>query len=243
VSTNTTAHTPRILVVDDDSDVRFMLHRYLGRHGFDVEVAEDGAKLRALIDGQDFDLVVLDLNMPGEDGISLARFLRDNHPVGIIMLTAAAEVVDRIVGLEVGADDYITKPFEPRELLARIKSVLRRLETTSPATPAAPSGGRMPFGVCSLDLDARRLFDQDGEEISITSMEYDLLKAFADHPNKVLSRDQLLNLAHNRDWEPFDRSIDIRITRLRRKIEPDPAKPQVIKTVRGAGYIYVVGDG
>jgi two-component system phosphate regulon response regulator OmpR len=243
VSSKIGSDKPRILVVDDDSDVRFMLHRYLGRHGLDVEVAEDGAKLRALIDGQDFDLVVLDLNMPGEDGISLARFLRDNHPVGIIMLTAAAEVVDRIVGLEVGADDYITKPFEPRELLARIKSVLRRLETASPATPAAPSDGRMPFGVCSLDLDARRLFDGDGEEISITSMEYDLLKAFADHPNKVLSRDQLLNLAHNRDWEPFDRSIDIRITRLRRKIEPDPAKPQVIKTVRGAGYIYVVGDG
>jgi two-component system phosphate regulon response regulator OmpR len=152
-------------------------------------------------------------------------------------------VVDRIVGLEVGADDYITKPFEPRELLARIKSVLRRLENAAPALAPLGADGRMPFGACSLDMDARRLFDEDGEEITITSMEYDLLKAFADHPNKVLSRDQLLNLAHNRDWEPFDRSIDIRITRLRRKIEPDPAKPQIIKTVRGAGYIYVVGDG
>jgi DNA-binding response OmpR family regulator len=243
VSTSTDSAKPRILVVDDDSDVRFMLHRYLGRHGFHVEAAEDGARLRELIGEQKFDLVVLDLNMPGEDGISLARFLRDNHPVGIIMLTAAAEVVDRIVGLEVGADDYITKPFEPRELLARIKSVLRRLENAAPARPAAAADGRMLFGACSLDLDARRLFDEDGEEITITSMEYDLLKAFADHPNKVLSRDQLLNLAHNRDWEPFDRSIDIRITRLRRKIEPDPAKPQIIKTVRGAGYIYVVGDG
>jgi two-component system phosphate regulon response regulator OmpR len=217
VSTDSDSGKPRILVVDDDSDVRFMLHRYLGRHGYDVEVAEDGARLRALIGEQDFDLVVLDLNMPGEDGISLARF-------------------------EVGADDYITKPFEPRELLARIKSVLRRLESASPTAPPGPADGRMPFGACSLDLDARRLFDQDGEEVSITSMEYDLLKAFADHPNKVLSRDQLLNLAHNRDWEPFDRSIDIRITRLRRKIEPDPAKPQIIKTVRGAGYIYVVGE-
>ena len=159
------------------------------------------------------------------------------------MLTAAAEVVDRIVGLEVGADDYVTKPFEPRELLARIKSVLRRLENAAPAARSGAADGRVPFGNCSLDLDARRLFDENGEEITITSMEYDLLKAFADHPNKVLSRDQLLNLAHNRDWEPFDRSIDIRITRLRRKIEPDPAKPQIIKTVRGAGYIYVVGDG
>ena len=243
MSTKTDSDNPRILVVDDDSDVRFMLRRYLSRHGFDVEVAEDGARLRALIGDQEFDLVVLDLNMPGEDGISLARFLRDNHPVGIIMLTAAAEVVDRIVGLEVGADDYVTKPFEPRELLARIKSVLRRLENAAPAAPSAAADGRMPFGSCSLDIDARRLFDENGEEITITSMEYDLLKAFADHPNKVLSRDQLLNLAHNRDWEPFDRSIDIRITRLRRKIESDPAKPQVIKTVRGAGYIYVVGDG
>jgi DNA-binding response OmpR family regulator len=237
------SNEPRILVVDDDSDVRFMLRRYLSRHGFNVEVAEDGARLREVIGEQDFDLVVLDLNMPGEDGISLARFLRDNHPVGIIMLTAAAEVVDRIVGLEVGADDYVTKPFEPRELLARIKSVLRRLENAAPAAEPGAADGRMPFGKCSLDMDARRLFDENGEEITITSMEYDLLKAFADHPNKVLSRDQLLNLAHNRDWEPFDRSIDIRITRLRRKIEPDPAKPQIIKTVRGAGYIYVVGDG
>ncbi len=243
VSSTKYSDNPRILVVDDDSDVRFMLHRYLGRHGFDVEVAEDGAKLRALIDEQLFDLVVLDLNMPGEDGISLARFLRDNHPVGIIMLTAAAEVVDRIVGLEVGADDYVTKPFEPRELLARIKSVLRRLEHAAPSAQSTAADGRMRFGDCSLDTDARRLFDANGDEITITSMEYDLLKAFADHPNKVLSRDQLLNLAHNRDWEPFDRSIDIRITRLRRKIEPDPAKPQIIKTVRGAGYIYVVGDG
>jgi two-component system phosphate regulon response regulator OmpR len=243
VSTNTESDNPRILVVDDDSDVRFMLKRYLGRHGFDVEVAEDGAQLRELVGEQEFDLVVLDLNMPGEDGISLARFLRDNHPVGIIMLTAAAEVVDRIVGLEVGADDYVTKPFEPRELLARIKSVLRRLESAAPAAGAEAADGRMAFGKCSMDMDARRLFDEKGEEITITSMEYDLLKAFADHPNKVLSRDQLLNLAHNRDWEPFDRSIDIRITRLRRKIEPDPAKPQIIKTVRGAGYIYVVGDG
>jgi two-component system phosphate regulon response regulator OmpR len=157
------------------------------------------------------------------------------------MLTAASEVVDRIVGLEVGADDYITKPFEPRELLARIKSVLRRMESAAASAADKSDGGdsQLPFGVCTLDLDARKLLDGGGEEITITSMEYDLLKAFAENPNKVLSRDQLLSLAHNRDWEPFDRSIDIRIARLRRKIEPDPAKPTVIKTVRGAGYIYV----
>jgi DNA-binding response OmpR family regulator len=232
---------PRILVVDDDSDVRFMLERYLTRHGFQVDTVENGASMREVIGGGDFDLVVLDLNMPGEDGISLARYLRDNHRVGIIMLTAAAEVVDRIVGLEVGADDYVTKPFEPRELLARIKSVIRRLEGASPpAAERSPDlGPRIAFGECSLDLDAHKLYGGDGQEITITSMEFDLLKAFADNPNKVLSRDQLLNLAHNRDWEPFDRSIDIRITRLRRKIEPEPKKPQIIKTVRGAGYIFL----
>ncbi len=238
MSTNTESDKPPILVVDDDSDVRLTLHRYLGRHGFQVKVAEDGPRSRALIDEQKFDLVVLDLNMPGEDGISLARFLRDNHPVGIIMLTAAAEVVDRIVGLELGVDDYVTKPFEPRELLARIKSVLRRLANAAPAAAqSAAVDARIAFGGCSLDTDARRLFGADGEEVTITSMEYDLLKAFADHLNKMLSRGQLLNLAHNRDWEPFDRSIGIRITRLWRKIEPDPAKPQITNTVRGAGYI------
>ena len=235
---------PRILVVDDDSDVRFMLERYLTRHGFQVDTVENGARMREVIGGSNFELVVLDLNMPGEDGISLARYLRDNHRVGIIMLTAAADVVDRIVGLEVGADDYVTKPFEPRELLARIKSVIRRMEDASPPpTERSPDQGpRIAFGECALDLDAHKLYGEDGQEITITSMEFDLLKAFADNPNKVLSRDQLLNLAHNRDWEPFDRSIDIRITRLRRKIEPDPKKPQIIKTVRGAGYIYSVEE-
>ncbi|MDX1434078.1 MAG: response regulator [Gammaproteobacteria bacterium] len=234
---------PRVLVVDDDSDVRFMLKRYLERHDFDIEVAEDGKRMREIISERDFDLVVLDLNMPGEDGYSCARYLRDNHRVGIIMLTAASDVVDRIVGLEMGADDYVTKPFEPRELLARIKSVLRRMESAAASGEGEGDASRVRFGLCSLDLESRRLFGEDGAEITITSMEYDLLKAFADHPNRVLSRDQLLNLAHNRDWEPFDRSIDIRIARLRRKIEPDPAKPQVIKTVRGAGYIYVTDGG
>jgi two-component system phosphate regulon response regulator OmpR len=157
------------------------------------------------------------------------------------MLTAAGEVVDRVVGLEIGADDYIAKPVDLRELLARIRAVLRRLRA-APAEPAAtetPTGGMMPIGACKLDLDAHRLYDADGREVPITSMEFDLLKAFVEHPNRVLSRDQLLDLAHNKDWEPFDRSIDIRIARLRRKIEVDPAKPQVVKTVRGAGYIFV----
>jgi two-component system phosphate regulon response regulator OmpR len=157
------------------------------------------------------------------------------------MLTAAGEVVDRIVGLEMGADDYIAKPVEMRELLARVRAVLRRMPGGAPQVGevAAPATHKTRFGPCQLDLDAHKLYDAAGEEVAITSMEFDLLKAFAEHPNRVLSRDQLLDLAHNKDWEPFDRSIDIRIARLRRKIETDPAKPQVIKTVRGAGYIFV----
>lgn len=233
---------PRILVVDDDSDVRWMLQRYLGKHGFAVEVNADGTEMRAMPDLGAFDLIILDLSLPGEDGLSLARFLREHHSMAIIMLTAASEVVDRVIGLEVGADDYVTKPFEPRELLARIRSVLRRSVSSHGPESADGDGEHVRFGQCQLDVESHRLINRDGEEIAITSMEYDLLKAFADHPNKVLSRDQLLNLAHNRDWDPYDRSIDIRIARLRRKIERDPSKPEVIKTVRGAGYMFASGS-
>ncbi|MEM7024985.1 MAG: winged helix-turn-helix domain-containing protein, partial [Pseudomonadota bacterium] len=193
---------------------------------------------------QPADLVILDINMPGEDGLSLARFLRANTEVGIVMLTAAGEVVDRVVGLEIGADDYIAKPVDLRELLARIRAVLRRLRS-GPAEPTEEkesAASLTSIGACQLDLDAHRLYDADGQEVPITSMEFDLLKAFVEHPNRVLSRDQLLDLAHNKDWEPFDRSIDIRIARLRRKIETDPSKPQVVKTVRGAGYIFVPSE-
>ena len=234
----------RILVVDDDADVRWMVQKYLSKHGLHVALAEDGERMREMIDGAPYDLVVLDINMPGEDGLSLARFLRANHNVGIIMLTAAADVFDRVVGLEMGADDYVTKPFEPRELLARIKSVLRRLGQSQAAGEKAENDERyVRFGEHVLDLEAHQLLDADNESVAITSMEFDLLKAFADNPDKVLNRDQLLNLAHNKDWDPFDRSIDIRIARLRRKIEPDPSKPQIIKTVRGAGYIFVSRPG
>ncbi len=237
------AELNRILVVDDDSDVRWMIRRYLEKHDFDVETARDGTQMREILTSQDFDLVILDVTMPGEDGLSLARFLRENYEVGIVMVTAASEVVDRVLGLEMGADDYVTKPFEPRELLARIKSVLRRLTAVERTDPNAPAhmGDRMPFGRFTLDTASHRLIGEDGNEVAITSMEFDLLKAFADNPDKVLTRDQLLNLAHKRDWDPYDRSIDIRITRLRRKIERDPSKPEIIKTVRGAGYIYVSG--
>ncbi len=230
-----------IIVVDDEPEIRSMLVDYLSHSGFTVRAAEDGAAMRRILAEQPADLVILDINMPGEDGLSLARFLRANTEVGIVMLTAAGEVVDRVVGLEIGADDYIPKPVDLRELLARIRAVLRRLR----AAPAEPAAGEAPaakmtqIGACKLDLEAHRLYDADGQEVPITSMEFDLLKAFVEHPNRVLSRDQLLDLAHNKDWEPFDRSIDIRIARLRRKIEADPSKPQVVKTVRGAGYIFV----
>ncbi len=228
----------RILVVDDDADLRWMVNKYLSKHEYSVTLAEDGEKMREVLEHESFDLAILDINLPGEDGLSLARYLRSNHNIGIIMLSAAAEVFDRIVGLEMGADDYVTKPFEPRELLARVKSVLRRVQDASEAS-ADGVAKLAKFGEFSLDLETHQLLDQENQVVSLTSMEFDLLKAFAENPNKVLSRDQLLNLSHNRDWDPFDRSIDIRITRLRRKIEKQPSQPQIIKTVRGAGYIFV----
>jgi DNA-binding response OmpR family regulator len=229
-----------IVVVDDEPGIRETIQEYLELHDFQVTAAGGGEELRRVIDDNDVDLVLLDIRMPGEDGLSLARFLRAEKQVGIIMLTAAGEVVDRIVGLEMGADDYLAKPVDLRELLARIKAVLRRSERARVQAEAdQPQSAHLArFGRFTLNLDSHKLFDGSGGEIPLTGMEFDLLKAFADNPNRVLTRDQLLNLAHNRDWEPFDRSIDIRIARIRRKIESDPGKPQVIKTVRGAGYIY-----
>ena len=229
----------RVLIVEDDRQVRETVADYLQSHGYDVAQAEDGAAMRAALRSQVPELVLLDVRLPGEDGLALARWLREHHEVAIIMVTAAGEVIDRVVGLEVGADDYIGKPFDLRELLARIKSVLRRAH--KPAVAAA-SSRRVSFGPCTLDLDRHQLIGRDGEEIPLTGMEFDLLRAFAEHPNRVLSRDQLLTLTRNREWEPFDRSIDIRIARLRRKIELDPDKPKTIKTVRGSGYIFIPKD-
>jgi two-component system phosphate regulon response regulator OmpR len=230
-----------IIVVDDEPEIRRMLADYLGHAGFTVREAENAEALRKILTEEPADLVLLDINMPGEDGLSLARVLRANTAGGIVMLTAAGEVVDRVGGRELGAHDYNAKPVDLRELLARIRAVMRRLPSgpAEPGATAAEAISTMPIGACQLDLEAHRLYDADGNEVPITSMEFDLLKAFVEHPNRVLSRDQLLDLAHNKDWEPFDRSIDIRIARLRRKIEADPSKPQVVKTVRGAGYIFV----
>ena len=236
-----------VVIVDDEADVRDTLREYLEMKGFQVTALGDGKALRHWMEEEEpFDLALLDIAMPGEDGLSLARHLRETLDVGIIMVTASGETIDRIVGLEVGADDYIPKPVDLRELLARIKAVLRRTQGGRQAEEGLADSGaganqRKAFGRCQLDLDAQKLFAEDGEEISITAMEFSLLKVFAQNPNRVLSRDQLLEQAHDRGWEPFDRSIDIRIARLRRKIERDPAKPQVIKTVRGAGYIFAAG--
>ena len=229
-----------VLIVEDDAQVRRMIAEYLGGHGFEVTEAADGAAMRAALAVRIPDIVLLDLNLRGENGLALARHLRERHRLGIIMVTAAGDVVDRIVGLEVGADDYIAKPFDPRELVARVRSVVRRVQAA--ATPAEPAAAaRLAFGNCTLDLAGHRLFDADGAEVPLTSMEFDLLRAFAESPNRVLSRDQLLTLTRHREWEPFDRSIDIRIAKLRRKVEPDPAHPRLIKTVRNAGYMYIPG--
>jgi len=226
----------RVLVVDDDPSSREMLADYLGEHGYAVVLAASGEAMRAEMERARPAVVLLDIGLPGEDGLTLARFLREHYEVGIIMVTGASDVVDRVAGLEVGADDYIAKPFDPRELRARLKSVLRRLEKKE---SSPKPHGRVGMGSCFLDLKARTLSDARGRDIPITSMEFELLKALLDHPNQVLTRDQLLGMTRNREWEPFDRSIDIRITRLRRKLEDDPAHPRVIKTVRGAGYMYV----
>ena len=228
-----------VLVVDDDADVRRMLVEYLSAHDYRVEAAANGAEMRAQLARGVPDVVLLDVGLPGEDGLSLARWLRERHAVGSIMVTAADGVVDRVVGLEVGADDYIAKPFDPRELRARLKSVLRRSKGEGAAATATAARSRVRIGRCVLDLDSRQLFGPDGADVAITAMEFDLLKAFADNPNRVLSRDRLLTLTRNREWEPFDRSIDIRIARLRRKIEADPDNPLAIRTVRGAGYMFV----
>jgi DNA-binding response OmpR family regulator len=232
----------RVLVVDDDLDVRDLLEDYLSEQGYEVFCAENAVTARELLNGEPPKVVLLDVGLPGEDGLSLARHIREHLDIGIIMVSGAGETVDRIVGLQVGADDYIAKPFDLRELKARLKSVLRRYER--PVQPETASGAtveqthRVGVGTCMLDLDSHQLFDAEGQEIPLTRMEFELLEVLVQRPSRPLTRDQLLNLTQNRDWDPFDRSVDIRIARLRRKIEPDPQKPQCIRTVRGLGYMY-----
>jgi two-component system phosphate regulon response regulator OmpR len=239
-----------VLIVEDDRSIREMLAEYLAGQGYLVHQAEKGSDMREAIEQSLPDVVLLDVRLPGEDGLTLARYLRERYDVGIIMVTGAGDVVDRVVGLEVGADDYITKPFDPRELLARVKSVMRRLNSRPAADGQAQGQGqgqarirvsndRIAVGRCFLDVASHQLVDVSGQEVPLTSMEYDLLKVFTEHPNKVLTRDQILTLTKNREWEPFDRSIDIRIARLRRKIEVNPEEPQALRTIRGSGYMFV----
>lgn len=240
--------TAEVIVVDDEVDLREAVSGYLARQGLAVRAAANGAELRALLAERPADAVILDIAMPGEDGLSLARMLRSQSDIGIVMLTAAADVVDRVVGLEVGADDYIAKPFDLRELLARLRAVLRRRAAArgagAAAAPAAqpqpgPGAGRqVRMGRNMLCLDTRRLLDADGFEIPLAASEFELLRTFAERPGRTLTREMLLELAHPHGEDRFDRSIDVRITRIRKKIEAVPSRPQVIRTVRGIGYVF-----
>ena len=230
---------PVIMIVDDEQEVREVLEEYFANQGFRTVAASGAGAARSLISSQPVDVALIDVNMPGEDGLSLARHLREHHgQIGIVMLTAAGTVLDRIIGLEMGADDYVPKPFDPRELLARVKSVMRRAQSTPPATQDTE---RVPVGCCMLDLAAHRLVNDAGEEVPLSPLEFDLLKAFVEHPNRALSRERILNLSQQRDWDPFDRSVDLRVMRLRKKIEPDPEHPQFIRTIRNEGYIFHPG--
>jgi two-component system, OmpR family, response regulator len=230
------AEQPHLLIVDDDPEIRDLLARYLRRQGFRVDLAADGRAMARQLEAGRFDLVVLDLMLPGEDGLSLCRRLRATSSLPVIMLTAMGEETDRIVGLEMGADDYLAKPFNPRELLARIRAVLRRAHGVPPPATAEPSAA-LAFAGWRLDVGRRELRDQDGVLVPLTSGEFDLLLAFAERPQRVLNRDQLLDLTRGRSAQAFDRSIDVQLSRLRRKIEADPKDPQLIKTVRGGGYM------
>ena len=227
---------PRILVCDDEPDLREMVGEYLAERGFATEAVHGAAALRAAVEARPPDLVVLDVRMPGEDGLSVLRWLRGRGDVPVVMLTAVAGTVDRVVGLEMGADDYVAKPVDLRELEARVKAVLRR--RAAPPEAQAPARRTRAFGPFALDLDGARLLDAEDRDVPLTAMEFALLRVFTENRGRVLSRDQLLEMAHHRGWEPFDRSIDLRISRLRRKIEPNPKHPTLIRTVRGLGYVH-----
>jgi DNA-binding response OmpR family regulator len=231
------SNAQHIVVVDDEAAARDMVGDYLRMHGFTVSLCDGGASLWAELAKGRPDLIVLDLNMPHEDGLSVIRHLKHKGgDIPVIMLTATASPIDRVVGLELGADDYLAKPCELRELLARVRSVLRR--ATPAAGSAAEGGNLVRFGTKWLDIHERLLRDDEGNEHPLTASEYNLLKAFAENPKRVLTRERLLELANARDAEAFDRAVDIRIMRIRRKIEPDPSHPRVIRTVRGGGYLF-----
>jgi DNA-binding response OmpR family regulator len=238
------SQSQHIIVVDDEAPAREMVGDYLKMHGFAVTLCDGGRSLRKEIESGLPDLIVLDLNMPEEDGLSIVRDLKSRSNVPVIMLTATASPIDRVVGLELGADDYLAKPCELRELMARVRSVLRRsapakmASAVSEASSAAAKPTQVRFGTKWFDDEAQILRDDDGNEHPLTASEYGLLKVFAANPKRVLSRERLLELANARDAEAFDRAIDLRIMRIRRKIEPDPSRPTVIRTIRGGGYVF-----
>jgi DNA-binding response OmpR family regulator len=236
------SQSQHIIIVDDEAPAREMVGDYLRMHGFTVTLCDGGKSLRSAIETGAPDLVVLDLNMPEEDGLSIIRDLKSRTNVPVIMLTATASPIDRVVGLELGADDYVAKPCELRELMARIRSVLRRSVPAKAVTEGAAARSAeerlVRFGTKWLDLEAQALRDDEGNEHPLTASEFGLLKVFAANPKRVLSRERLLELANARDSEAFDRAVDLRIMRIRRKIEPDPAKPAVIRTIRGGGYLF-----
>ncbi len=238
---NAGVSAPHIAIVDDEPDITRLLANYLQGQGMRTSQLHSGHALMALMAGDAPDLVLLDLGLPGEDGFAIARQLREHWRCGLVIVTGRGDAVDKVVGLEVGADDYVTKPFDLRELLARIKAVLRRLSPAEapPATPPTAPRERLHFDGWMLDIAARRLTAADGREAALTSGEFDLLCVFARHPGRVLSRDFLLEHTRGREAAPFDRTVDVQIGRLRRKLEDDPAAPQLIKSVRGAGYVLV----
>lgn len=231
--------TPKILIVDDDPRLRDLLRRYLGENGFNVLVSENGEAMKRLWVREHFDVLILDLMMPGEDGLAILKRLRaEKDMTPVIMLTARGEEVDRILGLELGADDYLGKPFNPRELLARIHAVLRRRPRQD--APGAPSMENevVKFGDFELDLGTRVL-KKNGEIVPLTTGEFAVLKAFARHPRQPLSRDKLMEMARGREYEAFDRSLDVQVSRLRKLLEPDPSKPRYLQTVWGLGYVFI----
>jgi two-component system phosphate regulon response regulator OmpR len=231
--------TPKILIVDDDPRLRDLLRRYLGENGFNVLVSENGEAMKRLWVREHFDVLILDLMMPGEDGLAILKRLRaEKDMTPVIMLTARGEDVDRILGLELGADDYLSKPFNPRELLARIHAVLRRRPRQD--APGAPSMENevVKFGDFELDLGTRVL-KKNGEIVPLTTGEFAVLKAFARHPRQPLSRDKLMEMARGREYEAFDRSLDVQVSRLRKLLEPDPSKPRYLQTVWGLGYVFI----
>ncbi len=235
-------HIDHILVVDDDREIRELISSYLTKNGMRTTVAADGRQMRSFLEGNAVDLIVLDVMMPGDDGLVLCRELRagKHKATPILMLTARDDELDRVLGLEMGADDYLTKPFAARELLARIKAVLRRTRMLPPNFQISEAGQLLSFGDWRLDTVARHLIDSQGTAIALSGAEYRLLRVFVDHPQRVLNRDQLLNLTQGRDADLFDRSIDLLVSRVRQRLGDDAREPTYIKTVRSEGYVFSV---